>query len=427
MLSARAGESARIEGIGAGANDYIVKPFSARELIARVAAQIDLSQARGTAAAERARLEELTAKLERANRTKDEFLAILGHELRNPLAPIVTALQVLDLRGVREGEHEHLVIKRQVAHLTRLVDDLLDVSRITSGKVQLSMSRFEVTDIVARAIEIASPLLEQRRHRLHVNMPRTALPIRADSTRIAQVISNLLNNACNYTEPGGDIWIEAEAADGNARIRVRDSGIGIERHMLSDVFNMFVQSPQSTARTRGGLGLGLPIARSLVVLHGGSIQAESAGPNQGSTFTVTLPLALEGEHREENVHPRTSTPPSRLRRVLIVDDNRDAAEMLAEVLSAIGHDTRIAHDGPSALAMLADFSPHVALLDIGLPVMDGYELAQRIRERHGAKMRILAVTGYGQESDRRRSLEAGFDAHLVKPLDLDAVMKVVTQ
>ncbi len=554
LLSARAGESARIEGARSGADDYIVKPFSARELVARVGAQIDLAHVRGVALAERAKLhqlfmeapaaiailsgpnhvyelanpsycqlvgrtpaqllgrpgrealpelseqgvwelfdriratgqryeaaaspvmlnrrgddrldqgffnwvgqpvrdaqgnvdgvlvfavditeqvvareraEHLAAELDRVGRAKDEFVAMLGHELRNPLAPIVTALRVMELRGVVGGEKERAIVARQVQHLTRLVDDLLDVSRITSGKVQLSTSRIEISDVIARAVEVASPLLEQRGHHLTVSVPRSGHAVCVDPGRLAQVFSNLLTNACKYTDPGGHVSVTAEREGSWVAIRVRDSGVGIEPDMLPRVFDLFAQEPQSLDRARGGLGLGLAIVHSLVSLHGGSVDVDSGGRGQGAVFTVRLPLAGLADDPPHDVAEESHlrSPRAESRRVLIVDDNDDAAELLAELLAAHGHVTRIAHDGPAALAMLPEFAPHVALLDIGLPAMDGYELARRMRATAaGAKACIVAVTGYGQETDRRRSSEAGFDAHFVKPLDSDAIVRAV--
>jgi PAS domain S-box-containing protein len=376
----------------------------------------------------RERAEHLAAELDRVSRTKDEFVAMLGHELRNPLAPIVTALRVMELRGVAGGEPERAIIKRQVQHLTRLVDDLLDVSRITSGKVQLTTSRVEIAEVIARAIEVASPLLEQRGHHLTLSVPRSGLTVCVDAGRVAQVFSNLLTNACKYTDPGGQVSVTAEREGTRVAVRVRDSGVGIDPDMLPRVFDLFAQERQSLDRARGGLGLGLAIVRSLVTLQGGSVAVDSGGRGKGAVFTVFLPLvALADERaRDDAEEPPSPSPHAESRRVLIVDDNDDAAEVLAELLAAHGHVTRIAHDGPSALAVLPEFAPHVALLDIGLPAMDGYELARRMRATAaGAKACILAVTGYGQETDRRRSTEAGFDAHFVKPLDSDAIVRAV--
>ncbi len=366
------------------------------------------------------------ADAEAASRAKDEFLAMLGHELRNPLAPIVTALQVMELRADRSTEDARAVVGRQVTHLVRLVDDLLDVSRITRGKIELKKEVVEATHIVAKAIELASPILEEHRHQVTVSVP-AALPVEADPVRLAQVIANLLTNAAKYTEPGGRITVAASLDADHIDIRVRDTGIGIPPDLLPRVFDLFMQGPQSLARPEGGLGLGLTIVRSLVLLHGGSVEARSDGPGQGSEFLVRLPAidpaALRADAAAEAAAPLAVPTP---RRVLIVDDNGDAADMLAEALSIAGHTTRTAGDGPSALAAAEVFRPDIALLDIGLPVMDGYELAKRLRTLPGlSALRVVAVSGYGQDADRRRSAAAGFDAHLVKPVELDELVPLI--
>ena len=561
MLSARAGEEARIEGVQAGADDYLVKPFSARELVARVNAQMRLA----AAARERAELlarerdarreselqkqhlyslfmqapiaiavlrghdfvielvnesacaiwgrrhadvidrplfdalpeigdqsffsllrhvyttgepyvgSETPARLDRqgdgrletvylsfaytplrnardevdgilviasdvteqvrarremsalrdaaesANRAKDEFLAMLGHELRNPLAPILTALQLLKLRGIDAAERERVIIERQVKHVVSLVEDLLDVSRITRGKIELRQSLVETADIVAAAIETASPLLEQQRHELRVDVPRTGLTLHADAGRLAQVVANLLTNAAKYTEPGGTITVTACAEGAEAVIRVRDTGIGIDAGMLPRVFEIFFQERQTLERSRGGLGLGLAIVRSLVTLHGGTVSVASEGKGEGSEFTIRLPRASVASTAASGKPAlRRASPPAQPARVLIVDDNQDGAMMLEEMLSAVGYVARVAHDGPAALRLAEEFQPDIALLDLGLPVMDGYELARRFAEHTGLRgTRLVAVTGYGQEQDRRQSAAAGFAAHLVKPVDID--------
>jgi CheY-like chemotaxis protein/two-component sensor histidine kinase len=358
---------------------------------------------------------------ETANRAKDEFLAMLGHELRNPLAPMLTALQLMRLRADTGVERERIVIERQTRHLVRLVDDLLDVSRIARGKIDLRLERVDAADVVAKAIEMASPLLEEREHDLHVDIPR-GLAVDGDPARLAQVMANLLTNAAKYTEKGGTVVIRGERRDGFVALTVRDSGIGIAPDMLPRVFDMFTQERQALARTQGGLGLGLSIVRNLVELHGGTVEAHSDGRNRGSEFTVRLPLA-SGTSTGPGAAPAFRAP-ARFEGegpiVLIVDDNHDAAVMLAEYVRSLGYRVRTAHDGPAALKAAAEISPQIALLDIGLPVMDGYELASRLREVHAAgALKLIAVTGYGQAADRDRSRHAGFDAHLVKPVDLD--------
>jgi signal transduction histidine kinase/DNA-binding response OmpR family regulator len=556
MLSARAGEESRVEGLEAGADDYLVKPFSARELMARVVTHLQIARLRASAEEERQKLSDvlmqapvavalfsgpehryslanarygemvgrptlvgrtvrqafpelgehqvianldqvfhtgkplfvteidvpirragqgddvpqsryfnysaqplrdkgevagvivvatevteqvlarrrvdaLRTAAEQANRAKDEFMAMLGHELRNPLAPILTALHLMRLRAGGVAERERTVIERQVNHLTRLVDDLLDVSRITRGKVQLHRKPIEIAEVVAKAIEMASPLLEQRRHHLEVSVPPRGLVVNADLTRLSQVVANLLTNAAKYTDPGGNIVIEAaregrEARDGalggaQVVLRVRDDGIGIAGEMLPHVFETFVQERQAIDRSQGGLGLGLAIVKSLTALHGGQVEAHSAGVGRGSEFTLRLPSEhaapapawLPGSAAEVSI-PRARRDGLR---ILVVDDNEDAATLLADALDLLGHETRIAHDSPRAIHAVKDFTPDVAFLDIGLPVMDGYELGRRLREEAGLeKLRLVAVSGYGQESDLRRSQEAGFQDHLVKPV-----------
>jgi CheY-like chemotaxis protein/two-component sensor histidine kinase len=370
----------------------------------------------------------LRAAAESANRAKDEFLAMLGHELRNPLAPILTALQLLKLRGIQAGERERDIIERQVRHLVSLVDDLLDVSRITRGKIELRRQPVEISDVVARAIEMASPLLEQQRHDLSVDVPSDGVIVDGDAARLAQVLSNLLTNAAKYTEPGGVISVTAVAEGGEVVLRVTDTGSGIEPEMLPRIFDLFVQQPQTLERSRGGLGLGLAIVRSLVELHGGGVSATSGGRGAGSEFAIRLPLAESALKRGEPV-ARLQLPRRRGRttgRVLIVDDNRDAAATLAEMLAAFGYDTRFVHDGPSAFIVAEQFQPHIALLDLGLPVIDGFEVARRFAENPRLRRtRLVAVTGYGQVQDRAQSARAGFAAHLVKPVDVEQLRTVL--
>ncbi|HET6628720.1 MAG TPA: ATP-binding protein [Woeseiaceae bacterium] len=377
----------------------------------------------------RDRMGELRAEAEVANRAKDEFLAMLGHELRNPLAPILTALQLMRLRGGEEVSKERAIIERQAGQLVRLIDDLLDVSRITRGKVKLKKERVEIAEVAAKAIETAGPLLEQRAHELTVNLPRQGLMIEGDIARLTQVVGNLLTNAAKYTEQGGRVSIIGESTDDTIILRIRDSGIGIAPELLPTVFDRFTQGGQSLDRAQGGLGLGLAVARSLVQLHGGSISADSGGEGKGSEFTIRLPAAAP--RSAESDEPRPAEPPlprqsGRRHRILVVDDNQDAAESLAEYLAAVGHVTRVAFDGPEALRIATEFPADVALIDIGLPVLDGYELAQRLRARSDWRQtRLIAVTGYGLGSDRQRSQQAGFDAHLVKPVDLPALQRLL--
>ena len=545
-LSARAGEEARVEGLRAGFSDYVVKPFSARELVVRVEAQLARVEVRAVAELHNRRLANVfenapvgiailrgpehlfefanasystlvedrrvvgktirqafpdlagqgvyemldevftTGKpfitrsrrlllvrqddgtreerffdwvyqpmrddhgavdgvvvvvfevtelasarreAEAANRAKDEFMAILGHELRNPLAPILTAVNLMRLRGDTALDRERSVIERQAQHLVRLVDDLLDVSRITTGKVELKKEPVELAEVIAKALEMASPLLEQRTHRLTVNVPARGLVVDGDPGRLAQVFSNLLTNAAKYTEPGGTVTVAAAREDARIAIRVRDTGIGISGEMLPRIFDLFAQERQALDRAHGGLGLGLSIVKSLVTLHGGQVQASSEGHGRGSEFVVLLPAP----HTAANNTTATAGPglapakvPSVQPRILVVDDNVDAAELLADYLALMGYATRIAHDGPSALMLAAEFKPEVALLDIGLPAMDGYELAGLLRGLPDlSRVCLVAVTGYGQETDRRAAEQSGFNAHLVKPVDLERLRSLM--
>jgi CheY-like chemotaxis protein len=360
---------------------------------------------------------------EAASRAKDEFLAMLGHELRNPLAPILTAVQLMRLRDVRSASKELAVIERQARHLIRLVDDLLDVSRVTGGKIELKRERMELAEIVARAIETASPLLERQEHQMTIDVPPAGLVVHADPSRLAQVIGNLLTNAAKYTPKGGRISVTAGRGGGQIAITVTDTGIGIAPDVLPRVFDMFVQDRQALARSQGGLGLGLTIVRSITNLHGGTVHAHSEGVGHGSTFTVRLPAPSgPGSALADAAAPAPTAgyvPGTDGRRVLVVDDNEDAAAMLADALRSLGHAVRVAHDGASALEAARGSSMDLALLDIGLPVMDGYELARLLRTANGEPITLVAVTGYGQERDKRQSDEAGFDAHLVKPITIE--------
>ncbi len=363
---------------------------------------------------------------ESASLAKDQFLAMLGHELRNPLAPIVTALSLLASTDAATSERARGVIGRQVTHLVRMVDDLLDVSRITGEKVQLQRARVELAQVVARAVELSSPIVDQRQHHLAVDVASEGLAVIGDATRLAQVVANLLNNSAKYTPLGGRIELAVWREGDRIVLTVRDDGTGIEAAMLSTVFELFAQERQSLDRSQGGLGLGLTIVRSLVGMHGGTVTAASDGRGRGSLFTVTLPAAPPLSTDAAVVPPAVARPPGEpLRRILVVDDNLDAAELMGEVLRARGHDVCVAHDGPTALALAAEFHPDIALLDIGLPVMDGYELARRLRGQLGA-VKLIALTGYGQAADRARAKDAGFDLHMVKPVQMDALRAALT-
>ena len=363
-----------------------------------------------------------------ANRAKDEFIAMLSHELRNPLSPILTALQLMRMRGIDEALRERAIIERQVGHLVGLVDDLLDVSRITKGKIELKRTQVELAEVVVTAVETASPLLEARHHHLRIDVPRRGLSIDADRGRISQVVANLLTNAAKYTETNGSIEIVGSREGDTVVLEVRDNGSGIDPELQPAVFDLFTQASQTLDRSKGGLGLGLAIVRSLVTLHGGTVGVISEGRGKGSTFTVRLPW-VPMTHVEDRSPERFLQVPSRAsgaQRILIVDDNSDSAEMLAAALATVGYSTRVANDAVAALRSVGEGVPDIALLDIGLPVMNGYELARRLRSTPGCEnISLVAVTGYGQTSDRILSADAGFDAHLVKPIDLEHLAHVV--
>jgi signal transduction histidine kinase len=560
LLSARAGEDSRVEGLARGADDYLIKPFAAKELVARVATHLELGELRRRTQAERDRLHSLfdqspaaiavlrgpdfvfelcnpryealmqrrdlagksvaeafpgleaepirailrnvfstgtrfvgcdfpvkirrdpaqqpqdahfdfvydpffandgtvdgimvlafdvtqrveselqrerllvereglllsernaRADAERASLAKDEFLAMLGHELRNPLAPIVMTLDLLRRRDNDPAAREHAIIGRQVKHLVSLVDDLLDVSALTRGKIQLNRERIEISSLVERAIEVATPLIELRSHELFVQVPRTGLLVDVDATRIVQVLTNLLTNAAKYTDPYGEIRVSARAVKDELELCVVDNGIGISRDMLTHVFELFMQERQAIDRARGGLGLGLAIVENLMKMHAGTVSAASDGLGCGSTFMLRLPLVERASRTAFEAlaagvrKPQGPDSP----RVLIVDDNVDAADMLGLAFQELGCQTRVAYDGAQALRMVESFGPGLALLDIGLPSMDGYELARRLRGGSTtARMRLVAVTGYGQKGDVEHALLAGFDEHFVKPVQFD--------
>ena len=377
--------------------------------------------------AARKRLEDARLEAELANRSKDEFLAMLGHELRNPLAPIITALQLMNLRAEGALARERGVIERQVKHVVRMVDDLLDVSRITRGKVELTRETIDLGEVVAKSIEMASPLFEQRKHHVTTSLPG-GLFVDGDATRLAQVVANLLNNAAKYTEPGGHLFIGGERRGESVVLTVRDDGIGIAPEMLPRVFDLFVQERQALDRAQGGLGLGLAIVRSLVQLHGGAVQVRSDGMGKGSEFTVTLP-AVAAPAATATVASTSATGVRKPHlRLMVVDDNTDALELLCESLEMMGYETLRASDGAAALVLAARERPAIGLLDIGLPAMDGYELARRLRELPGlGGIKLVALTGYGQSSDREKTAAAGFNEHLVKPASLQAVQRVLEQ
>jgi len=370
-------------------------------------------------------------KLRVADRTKDEFLATLAHELRNPLAPVRNSLELLKwesnnpelLKQARE------TMERQIGHMVRLIDDLMDVSRISSNKLELKKERIELASIIHHAEEACQPYLERDKHEFVLNLPTEPIHLHGDPTRLAQVIGNLLTNACKYSEPGGNIALNVERQEAEVKISIKDTGIGIPSEMLNKVFDMFTQIDKSLERSDGGLGIGLSLVKRLVELHGGTVTANSEGLGHGSEFTVLLPC----ESQQTRIEPFVQTPAvapakSSSRRILVVDDNRDSATTLALLLKMTGDETKTAFDGMEAIATAEKFQPDAILLDIGLPKMNGHDTCSAIRSQAwGKDMLIIALTGWGQEEDRRKTADAGFDNHLVKPVDFMALNKLLSE
>jgi signal transduction histidine kinase len=439
----------RLRGFECGAVDYVSVPVEPEILRARVSVFADLYRktkqlevlnrdlehlvsertAELSEAAGRLRESEL-ALLDTARR-KDEFLAMLAHELRNPLAPIRNAVEILRQQEENGPETRWSVevIDRQIAHLTRLVDDLLDVNRITRGKLEVRQERTDVAEILRAAAEGIQPALGPKSLRLNLSLPDGPIPTMADVVRLTQVVLNLLDNACKFTPAGGSIWLSAEREGAGLKIEVRDTGQGIAPEELPRLFQMFYQSRNDTPSYESGLGIGLALVRLIVEMHGGRVHASSPGPGQGSTFTVHLPLVADKrDWLPEPVEPARAAPrrANKVRRILVVDDNEDSAESLAMLLRRYGSEVRTAYDGLAAVQMAQSFQAEVVLLDIGLPLLDGYSAAQRIREQPwGKSLTLIAVTGWGHEHDRQRSREAGFDAHLVKPVNFAAVTRLL--
>jgi PAS domain S-box-containing protein len=547
MLSARAGEESRVEGMDAGADDYLVKPFSARELLARVGAHLQMARLRREAAealhASHARFEALVnaapigiyfvdadmrlrqvnpkarpvfgdiegligssfvdvihilwpqeyanevverfghtlvtgepyfaserveERLDRkvreyyewqihrislpdgqygvvcyfndvsrhvlarqalaeADRRKDEFLATLAHELRNPLAPIRNMLEVMK-RADGNGplmEQARTTMGRQLSHMVRLIDDLLDVSRISRGKVELKRERVELASVMSLAVEACRPLVDGARHEMKVILPQEPIYLNADPVRLAQVFGNILNNASKYTDPGGKIWLTAERQGSGVVVKVKDTGIGIPSDQLGGIFELFTQVDRTLERSQGGLGIGLTLVKQLVEMHGGTVTAHSDGAGQGSEFVVRLPILIEQPKAEQSTEASTQKSTAG-RRILVVDDNEDSAMSLAMLLEISGHEVRTANDGLESIDVAEEFRPDVVLMDIGMPKLNGYDAASRIRAQPwGERMILVAVTGWGQEEDRRRTAEAGFDSHLVKPVDYAAFVRLL--
>jgi PAS domain S-box-containing protein len=389
-----------------------------------VGAELDVTDRR----AAETRLRDSEEALRRADQRKDRFLATLAHELRNPLAPIRTAAEVLTLPSLSNEQLSwaQQVIHRQAEHMARLLDDLLDVARITTGKLQLKLVPVDLGAIVDTAIEAARPLLAAKKHGLTVDLPPDLPAFEADPVRLAQVLSNLLTNAAKYTDSPGRISITARIDGDQLRISVKDNGIGFSPEALVTVFHMFSQVQDSHARTEGGLGIGLALVKHLVGLHGGTIEVMSEGPKRGSEFVVSLPCSAAAAQPVEHAPAAAPSAAPSSRKILVVDDNQDAANTLSLLLRLAGHDVRTAHGGQAALTLATEFEPELALLDIGMPDLDGYEVARRLRlTDQGKNVRLIALTGWGQDEDKRRARAAGFDDHLTKPVDptrLDALL-----
>lgn len=380
---------------------------------------------------ERSRLERKTHEQAEAladlHRRKDEFLAMLSHELRNPLAPISNAVQLLRLQRHESPLQQRActIIERQLGQLVHLVDDLLEVSRISTGRIHLQREQLDMRAIVERGVETARPLIEQRRHALDVHLPPSPIWIDGDATRLEQVVVNLLNNAAKYTDECGNIWLSLQQEGTEAVLRVRDSGVGIAPDLMPRIFTLFTQAERSLARSQGGLGIGLALVQRLVEMHEGRVEASSV-LGKGSEFVVRLPAALAAAAKPPSPPSEEAKPTGPSLRMLVVDDNVDAAESLAMLMRASGHDVRTAHDGPTALDLALDYRPNVVLLDIGLPGLDGYEVAKRMRQQPvHQNVVVVAMTGYGKESDRKRAQDAGFDHHLVKPARFEQLQKIL--
>jgi signal transduction histidine kinase/ActR/RegA family two-component response regulator len=362
--------------------------------------------------------------IQERDRRKNEFLSMLAHELRNPLAPIRNAVHILRSGAPDRTTFEWArdVIDRQASQLVRLVDDLLDVSRITQGKIRLRTEPVDIARVVGRAVETSRPLIDARKHHLTVQLPSETLWVMADEVRLAQALGNLVNNAAKYTDEGGQILVSAEKVNREIVLRVRDNGVGISADMQSSIFDLFTQSDRSLDRAEGGLGIGLTLVRRLVEMHGGQVHVFSDGPNQGSEFVIRIPVHVKSDPSDPGKSAGEPIGNGASIRVLVVDDNEDSAESLRMLLALAGHEVQICHEGCEALKISETFHPQIVLLDIGLPSMNGYEVARRLRVMDDHKETLLvALTGYGQEEDRRLAREAGFNHHLVKPVDFTAL------
>ena len=399
---------------------FVVTDLGPRRLIQ------DLSETRRRLSESEAEYRRLYADLRDEERRKDEFLAVLAHELRNPLAPLRNALHLLRSEPDRAlAEQARDIMERQLENVVRLVDDLLDVSRLMSGKVELRKEPVELRSVFARAVDVIRGHVESHGQELIVSVPEEPIWIDADPVRLAQAFGNMLSNAAKYTDAGGRIWIQGERRGEEAVIRIKDTGIGIPPEILPRVFDLFVQADRSLARSQGGLGIGLTLVKRLVEMHGGRVQAASGDHGQGSEFTVTLPVATSCRERGAGARREQGSGSDR-RRVLIVEDDEDSAQSLAMLLDLWGHEAEMALDGAAALHAARRFRPEVVLLDIGIPGLDGYEVAERLRSEHGTDLKLVALTGYAREEDRLRARDAGFDCHLTKPLEPTLLRELLT-
>lgn len=376
----------------------------------------------------RRRLDELREN----DRRKDEFLAMLAHELRNPLAPITNAMQILRLIGAKEPALAGVrdMIERQVRHMVRLVDDLLDISRISSGKFELQKVKVDLCAVVRQALEASQPLLDSRKHDVQLSVPSEPIFLEGDFIRLAQVVSNLINNAAKYTDPGGTVWVTVErhapSERGEAIVRIRDNGRGIEPNNLQNLFRMFYQVDRNLDRSDGGLGVGLALVKNIVEMHGGTVAAQSAGQGWGSEFTVTLPAFPQDAAAQQSTKRHSAANAAPRRRILVVDDNRDSADSMALFLQLEGHDVATTYDGEAAVKLGLEWQPDVILLDVGLPKLSGIEACRALRRGKLTRTLMIAMTGFGQDVDRELSKQAGFDLHMTKPVNLDALRKTLS-
>ena len=440
LLTGQGDRDLALQALDAGASDYLVKGKIDAAVLER-SIRYALQQKRHADELER-KVADRTAELERANaalhageealkdadRRKDEFLATLAHELRNPLAPVRNAVEILRMKGpdIPELHWARDIIDRQTQAMAQLIDDLMDISRINLGKLKLKREQVELANIVQGAIETSRPLIENMGHELTMTLPPGLVIVDADRTRLAQVFLNLLNNAAKYTDRGGRIELRAELQGSDVVVSVTDSGIGIPADKLPTIFEMFSQVEGALSRSQGGLGIGLCLVKRLVKMHGGSVEAQSGGPGQGSEFVVRLPIVVEQTYPRQASDDGDKAQPTSDLRILVVDDNRDAAESLAMLLKMMGNSIHTAHDGEEAVTAAREFQPNVVLCDIGLPKLNGYEACRQMKAQAWDKnMILIAMTGWGQDDDRRKSEEAGFDHHMVKPVDPQALMKLL--